>query len=175
MGDDDLEAAGGDLGAELLDILKLFLLGVNALLLIVGVLVACTSAPKRAAPSPDPDTTPDTNGIKRALLVTAHPDDESMFFLPLVRSLVDAPSEWELHLLCLSRGNFDGLGATRELEMRTCAAFLGIAAANVRVLEEPALQDGMQTQWNEGRVAELALEYMEDRGISAVRCVVLNE
>ncbi len=42
--------------------------------------------------------------IKRALLVIAHPDDESLFFVPSVRSLVQ--DGWEVGMLCLSNGEF---------------------------------------------------------------------
>ena len=39
-----------------------------------------------------------------ALLVIAHPDDESMFFTPTMRALIT--SGWRLHVLCISRGKF---------------------------------------------------------------------
>lgn len=41
---------------------------------------------------------------KRALVVTAHPDDESMFFGPTILTLAQRPN-CEVHLLCLSNGN----------------------------------------------------------------------
>ena len=37
-----------------------------------------------------------------ALLVTAHPDDESMYFVPTVVALRERG--WHVHLLCLSNG-----------------------------------------------------------------------
>lgn len=40
----------------------------------------------------------------RALLVTAHPDDECMFFAPTVLQLVE--SQAAVYLLCLSTGRF---------------------------------------------------------------------
>lgn len=40
----------------------------------------------------------------QALLVTAHPDDECMFFAPTILNLVE--SKVDLHLLCLSTGRF---------------------------------------------------------------------
>ena len=40
--------------------------------------------------------------VQSALVVTAHPDDESMFFLPSVVTLLDLG--WRVHLLCLSTG-----------------------------------------------------------------------
>lgn len=167
MSEPDTSYDVSDLGGDLLDMLKMFLLVLNAVLLVAGLLVAARSGGPKHVGDPAVDTSTDT---KRALLVTAHPDDESMFFLPLVHSLtVATPREWELHLLCLSRGDFDGLGAVRERELHACSAFLGLAPANVRVLEDPALQDGMETQWPPTRIAEIVLAYMDQHEISAVR------
>lgn len=44
------------------------------------------------------------NDETRALLVTAHPDDECMFFAPTILKLVE--SQASVYLLCLSTGRF---------------------------------------------------------------------
>ena len=62
-------------------------------------------------------------GGPRVLLVTAHPDDESMFFVPAVRSAVQGGGA-QLALLCLSRGNAQGMGQVREREVRRVAGQL---------------------------------------------------
>ncbi|KAE9005856.1 hypothetical protein PF004_g23443 [Phytophthora fragariae] len=55
------------------------------------------------------------------------PDDESLFFLPLVQSLQQPHGDkWRTHLLCLSRGDFDGVGDVRVKELKACAASRGI-------------------------------------------------
>ena len=59
----------------------------------------------------DDDTT--TNVVLN-VLVTAHPDDESMFFLPVIRALISRADE-KVWLICLSTGDYDGLGKIREL------------------------------------------------------------
>lgn len=41
---------------------------------------------------------------RNALIVTAHPDDECMFFGPTIRAL--SSSKHRLHVLCLSTGIF---------------------------------------------------------------------
>lgn len=64
----------------LLEMLKFALLGTNVLLFLTAALVFFTSSAADAPVS-------STRQFKRALIVTAHPDDESMFFLPLVHSL----------------------------------------------------------------------------------------
>ncbi|XP_059403157.1 N-acetylglucosaminyl-phosphatidylinositol de-N-acetylase-like [Carassius carassius] len=58
----------------------------------------------------------------RALFVTAHPDDECMFFAHIVLKLVE--SHAALYLLCLSTGNYNNQGLKREL-LDSCAV-LGI-------------------------------------------------
>ncbi|KAE9096010.1 hypothetical protein PF006_g23879 [Phytophthora fragariae] len=56
------------------------------------------------------------------------PDDESLFFLPLVQSLQQPHGDkWRTHLLCLSRGDFDGVGDVRVKELKACAAYIGLS------------------------------------------------
>lgn len=159
---------------EALEMAKFLLVGVNVLLFAMAVtLFASAPSSRRSPASLSRSGGSSGGGLKRALLVTAHPDDESMFFLPLLRSLREqrdpTEDEWQVHLLVLSRGNFDGLGDERDVEMRNCAAFLGIEADNVRVLEDPKLQDGMQNRWSVDYIAALVLEYIESKRIDAVR------
>lgn len=157
------------MAAEALEMLKYVLVGVNVLLFAVVVTLFASSPERRGAGAP----LGDARGPKRALLVTAHPDDESMFFLPLLRSLQasdeqEGDAEWQTHLLVLSRGNFDGLGDVREAEMKACATFLGVNPERLAVLEDPALQDGMQNQWSAQHIADVVLQYVDTHGIDAV-------
>jgi N-acetylglucosaminylphosphatidylinositol deacetylase len=46
--------------------------------------------------------------------VIAHPDDEAMFFVP---SILQLGAYNSIHVLCLSNGNYAGLGAIREKEL----------------------------------------------------------
>jgi hypothetical protein len=149
--------------------LKYALLGVNVVLFfaLVTTLLSAQAKPDGSVSSADGDGSP-----KKALLVTAHPDDESMFFLPLVHSLTSSPAqgepEWEMHLLCLSRGNFDGLGTIREREMHVCGQFIGAKDANIHVLEDAKLQDGMKEQWNRDHIAQIVLAYIDKHNVDAV-------
>ena len=64
------------------------------------------------------------------VLVFAHPDDESMFFLPTIRSLVGAgETVW---FLCLTTGGYDGLGKIREKELERAGKLLGASRVIVR-------------------------------------------
>ncbi|CAG9467773.1 unnamed protein product [Pedinophyceae sp. YPF-701] len=92
------------------------------------------------------------------LLVTAHPDDECMFFTPTIRTLVErtgaagggpesAGDGCGVALLCLSNGDAAGLGAVREKELLEAAEGLGVPRDDVTVLNDERLQDGMRTTW----------------------------
>lgn len=90
------------------------------------VLVSRPTTPTGGLPRIDP---------LRVLLLTAHPDDECMFFAPTVLALTthDIPalgSKPELFSLCLSIGDADGLGDIRRQELALSLEVLGIKAAN---------------------------------------------
>mmetsp|Transcript_9560 Transcript_9560/g.28537 ORF Transcript_9560/g.28537 Transcript_9560/m.28537 type:complete len:284 (+) Transcript_9560:65-916(+) len=64
------------------------------------------------------------------VIVFAHPDDESMFFLPTIRSLVDSgETVW---FLCLTTGDYDGLGKIRQKELQKVGKLLGVSRVIVR-------------------------------------------
>jgi len=93
---------------------------------------------------------------REVLLVTAHPDDECMFFAPTILTLREQGTP--VHLLCLSRGNFDGWGQTRQKELREAAAAMGIAAERTKVVDRPELEDGL-LRWEPSVVLEEILKY----------------
>lgn len=61
------------------------------------------------------------------LLVIAHPDDECMFFAPTIRSLVNFGVR--IDILCLSTGNYEGIGKKRSLELLESCQVLGITGS----------------------------------------------
>ncbi|KAF6767755.1 hypothetical protein AHF37_02311 [Paragonimus kellicotti] len=67
------------------------------------------------------------------LLVTAHPDDEAMFFTPTLLWLQKAGIP--VDLLCFSVGDFDGLGSVRHTELLNAAKHFGIR--QLRVIDNP--------------------------------------
>lgn len=91
------------------------------------------------------------------LLVTAHPDDESMFFVPIIRALQRAGHP--VHCLCLSTGNWEGLGAARSGELQAAGRVLGLAS--VTVWDEPVrLPDGPRQRWEAPAVEAALREYL---------------
>ena len=80
------------------------------------------------------------------VLVIAHPDDESMFFVPTLRALKAAnETVW---ILCLTTGDFDGLGKIRSKEMRHAGRLLGADKTIVGDL----LKDDPVSRWDTGQV-----------------------
>ncbi|XP_066350144.1 uncharacterized protein [Miscanthus floridulus] len=95
----------------------------------------------------------DDSRSRSVLLVVAHPDDESMFFAPTILFLKSKGHN--IHILCMSRGNADGLGNTRKEELYHACDTLKIPHEQVKVLDHPKLQDGFHEKWGHGLVAEL--------------------
>lgn len=94
-------------------------------------------------------------GKRSVLLVIAHPDDECMFFSPIITSLISAGVS--LHVLCLSTGNNDGLGEIRKKELTKSCAVLGVKST---IIDDELLKDGWR-EWeaeNVSDVLEVVLE-----------------
>lgn len=84
-----------------------------------------------------------------SLVVTSHPDDECMFFVPIIRALKKAGT---VHLLCLSTGNADGFGNVRRQELFHSCSLLDIPRSCVHLVDDEGLLDGQRNRWSEERV-----------------------
>ena len=90
-----------------------------------------------------------------AVFVIAHPDDESMFFLPTICGLQKDHKRW---LLCLSNGNYNGLGSTREIELHRAGGYLGFD--RIVVVNHDELQDSPTQRWSKHAVARVFEEIL---------------
>ena len=70
---------------------------------------------------------------RRVLLVTCHPDDETMFFGPTILSMTKNPSV-SLFLLCMSNGDYRREGHIRKHELYRACQVLGIEEPNITIL-----------------------------------------
>ncbi|XP_078729716.1 N-acetylglucosaminyl-phosphatidylinositol de-N-acetylase [Lampetra fluviatilis] len=100
------------------------------------------------------------------LLVTAHPDDECLFFSPAIQRL--RHSSRAAHLLCLSTGNFYNQGNLREKELRESCRVLGIPNSRVTVVDRSELPDDPQVTWDSSLVADIILQHVEKHNIGLV-------
>ncbi|KAE8380068.1 putative deacetylase LmbE-like domain-containing protein [Aspergillus bertholletiae] len=109
----------------------------------------------------DPRLTPGAfRTAKNILLVTAHPDDETLFFSPSILYRRDDATVTRA-LLALSSGNYDGIGDVRHNELQRSCAELGIKAERCVNLDHYELQDNPQKWWREDLIEELVGEYVE--------------
>ncbi|KAI0642613.1 LmbE-like protein [Trametes meyenii] len=105
------------------------------------------------------------------LLLTAHPDDECMFFAPTILALLGqegAHQRPDLHSLCLSVGNADGLGDLRRRELARSLDILGIEDGRRWVVDTPELQDNFTAEWSSEDIANVLRPYVTERHISTI-------
>ncbi|XP_073696078.1 N-acetylglucosaminyl-phosphatidylinositol de-N-acetylase [Garra rufa] len=102
----------------------------------------------------------------RVLLVTAHPDDECMFFAPTVLKLVE--SQAAVYLLCLSTGNYNNQGLQRKRELLDSCAVLGIPSDHVTIIDDKKLPDDPAVEWSTALISSLILKHIRNFGINVV-------
>ena len=71
---------------------------------------------------------------KKVLLLTAHPDDEVLFFSP---TLLAVPRGVQVFSLCLSYGDSEGLGQVRKQEFHRAMDVLKIPENRRWILNHP--------------------------------------
>ncbi|WWC68326.1 uncharacterized protein I206_102251 [Kwoniella pini CBS 10737] len=106
------------------------------------------------------------DGASRALLVTAHPDDEVMFFSPTILSLIQ--EGWEVSGLCLSSGNDTGLGTIRKQELYGSYETLGVSRDRVKVIDHPDLQDSMSVHWDPALILNIVENHLNDHSAELI-------
>ncbi len=95
---------------------------------------------------------------KSVLIIIAHPDDEIMFFSPTIKNLLN--KKINIKLLCLSNGNYDGIGKIREEEFSKVCKQLKIE--DYKILNDDRLQDNIKLKWDKEYVKSKIAHYMND-------------
>ncbi|KAG8379571.1 hypothetical protein BUALT_Bualt07G0102800 [Buddleja alternifolia] len=103
---------------------------------------------------------------RNVLLVIAHPDDESMFFAPVINYLISRGHK--LHVLCMSTGDADGMGSIRKEELFLASAILKIPPEQVNVLDHPDLQDGFGKVWSKNLLASIIDKEIQANSIDLI-------
>ncbi|CDJ41621.1 N-acetylglucosaminylphosphatidylinositol deacetylase, putative [Eimeria tenella] len=96
------------------------------------------------------------------LFVTAHPDDESMFFAPSISLFASSKERFEVFVLCLSTGDYEGLGSVRSAELAAAAAAFCVPKENFVCLDEKEMKDGW-TKWDSKAVCAAVKSFVEKR------------
>ena len=100
------------------------------------------------------------------LVITAHPDDECMFFTPTILSLLNAGHN--IYLVCMSKGDFYGRGETRKKELIASCSVLGLPISHVTILDDERFQDGPENKWDVDSVGERILGVVKRTNVNAV-------
>jgi len=110
-----------------------------------------------------------TQRAPRVLLLTAHPDDECMFFAPTLLGLNNRMTNvpYELYSLCLSSGDADGLGDIRKQELKGSLDVLGVAEERRWVLDRP-FKDNITQFWETDQIVEYVQPYIMKNEINVI-------
>lgn len=103
---------------------------------------------------------------RNVLLVIAHPDDESMFFSPTINQMTSRGHN--MHILCMSTGNADGIGDVRKEELYRASVILKVPLQQVTVLDHPDLQDGFGKVWNSTILSNIVEKEVLDHAIDMI-------
>lgn len=104
-------------------------------------------------------------GARKVLLLTAHPDDECLFFAPTLLSL---PAQVQVYSLCLSAGDAEGLGQIRREELQLSLDVLGIEKDKRWVVDSPNLQDNITAIWEPEDIAKEINPYVTKHSIDSI-------
>ncbi|KAK4238976.1 hypothetical protein C8A03DRAFT_14601 [Achaetomium macrosporum] len=111
---------------------------------------------------------PQLLAAKNLLIVTAHPDDECLFFSPSILGVLDRNKAITGGLLVMSTGNNYGLGETRRQELQGSCQALGIHSQRCIALDHPELQDNPRVWWNTGLIEGIVREHVKKWKIDAI-------
>lgn len=107
------------------------------------------------------------HGIRRMLLVIAHPDDECMFFGPTLLAL-SRRRNCQVYVLCLSSGNYAQLGTVRRKELWHACSVLRVRPERITLVQATQLPDDPQATWPAEVVARHIRQHVEQLDIDAV-------
>jgi N-acetylglucosaminylphosphatidylinositol deacetylase len=100
---------------------------------------------------------------KNICLLIAHPDDECMFFGPILRQISKLNNK--LFILCMTNGNFYGKGKQRELELKeSCSNLIG-GENSLTIINHTKLPDDPKFEWDTDLCKSIISDYLEKNSI----------
>lgn len=97
---------------------------------------------------------------KNIILLTAHPDDEIMFFYPTIKNIIKKNN---IHLICLSNGNYEKQGNIREKELYCLCKKIGINYLTINNFE-----DNIKNFWNTNKIESYVRSYIKENNIDTI-------
>ncbi|CAL4167242.1 unnamed protein product, partial [Meganyctiphanes norvegica] len=110
---------------------------------------------------------------RRVLIVTAHPDDECMFFGPSILHFTQREKAL-VYVICLSNGNHYGQGKVRQQELWNSCLKLGVQKENIYLFRCDDLPDDPSIVWPTVHTANLINQYIHALDIDMVVTFDLN-
>ncbi|CAL5394397.1 unnamed protein product [Camellia sinensis] len=89
-----------------------------------------------------------------------------MFFTPTINYLTSRGHN--LHIVCISTGNADGMGNIRKEELYQASAVLKVPLQQVKILDHPGLQDGFGKVWRCDLLARIIEEEILSHAIDLI-------
>ncbi|ETS03727.1 putative glycan biosynthesis protein [Trichoderma reesei RUT C-30] len=111
---------------------------------------------------------PELLRAKNLLVVTAHPDDECLFFSPTILGILDRNRAVNGGLLVMSTGNNYGKGDTRKEELKGSCQALGINPSRCEAFNHPRLQDNPKVWWDTALIHSIIREYVKRWDVDAI-------
>ncbi|KAK3369433.1 putative deacetylase LmbE-like domain-containing protein [Lasiosphaeria ovina] len=111
---------------------------------------------------------PQLLAAKNLLIVTAHPDDECLFFSPSILGVLDRNKAITGGLLVMSTGNNYGIGETRRQELLGSCKALGILEKRCVALDNAALQDSPTVWWDTALIESIVDKHVKKWEIDAI-------
>lgn len=94
---------------------------------------------------------------KNICLLIAHPDDECMFFGPILRLI--SKQNNKIFILCMTNGNYYGKGTERQQELKqSCSNLIG--THSLEIINEPSLPDDQKIEWNSQLCSKIISDYL---------------
>ena len=105
---------------------------------------------------------------KRICILIAHPDDECMFFGPIIRQLSKFSNKF--YVLCMTTGDFYGKGNARIHELKlSCQNLIGdINLIDLKVVNEAKLPDHPKFEWDRNLCAKIIRNYICSNSIDVL-------
>jgi len=105
---------------------------------------------------------------KNLLIVTAHPDDECLFFAPSILGVLEDNPQTTGGLLVMSTGNANGIGEQRKKELQGSCDALSINAERCVALDNVKLQDNNKIWWEKEDIVPIVKQYVEKWKVDAI-------
>ena len=101
------------------------------------------------------------------MFITAHPDDECMFFAPAITNFTTNKSI-QVYILCLSTGDYYGAGLQRKVEFGKSVEALGIMKDKASLVNNHHLQDGPKNDWDSRVIREIVYNQVISKQIKSI-------